>query len=56
MSLVMSALCAVIAFATTYATMWLLNGNPQPLQVSFVTLVIVFSVNLGVRFSKKLDS
>ena len=56
MSFSKSALCAVIAFVTTYATMWLLNGNPQLLQVGLIALAVVFGVNVGVRYRNRLDS
>lgn len=50
------ALCAVIAFVTIYATMWLLTGNSQLLQVGLIALVVVFGVNVGVRYRNRLES
>ncbi len=51
-----SMLCAVIAFVTTYVTIWLLNGNPHLFQVGLIALAVVFGVNVGVRYRNRLDS
>jgi uncharacterized membrane protein YfcA len=51
-----SVLCAVIAFVITYATMWMLNGNPQLLNVGLIAVAVALGVNLGVRYRTKLES
>ena len=56
MSISKSMLRAVIAFATTYATMWLLNGNLHLFQAGFIALGVVFGVNVGVRYTTRLKS
>lgn len=56
MSFSKSMLFAVVAFVITSATMSLLNGNPQLLQVGLIALVVVFGVNVGVRYRNRLDS
>ena len=56
MSVSKSMLCAVIAFVTTYVTIWLLNGNPHLFQVGLIALAVVFGVNVGVRYRTRFES
>lgn len=56
MSFAKSVVCAIIAFVIIYATTWMLNGNPLLLHTGLIALAVVFGVNVGVRYTTKLES